>query len=94
MRGGHYDNLFVHFLPVGLWYDNAMISRAQPDLSVMKISAEAVRWSQRRYEASDWSQAWRSYLAFKENEKFYSLGLGQKLRWDEEPEPETFVHIQ
>ena len=42
LRGVHYDNLFVHFMPAGLWYDNAMFNTAQP-LSVMKISAEAVR---------------------------------------------------
>ena len=42
LRGSHYDNLFVHFLPEGLWYDNSLIST---DLPVMKISAEAVRQS-------------------------------------------------
>ena len=51
------------------------------------------RLSQRRYGATDWSQAWRNYLAFKENENFQRLGLGQNLNWDDEPEPETFVHV-
>ena len=45
MRGVNYDNLFVHFLPTGLWYENTLISTAHPDLPVMKISAEAVRQS-------------------------------------------------
>ena len=62
----------------------------------MKISAEAVRWSQRRHGPTDWSNAWNSFLSFKENERFQRLGIGQRLwnGWDDEPEPETFVHIE
>ena len=42
LRGHHYDNVFVHFKPQGLWY-----VRMKPDDPRTKISAEAVRESQR-----------------------------------------------
>merc|ERR1712045_287046 len=92
LRGQYYDNLFVHFMPKGLWYDSEVNGAEDP---VMKISAEAVRWSQRRQGPTDWSKAWRSFLSFKENEHFQRLGIGQKLDWDDdEPEPEKFVHTE
>ena len=47
LRGSFYDNIFIHYQPKGLWYT----SNIQPDDPVSKISAEAVRWSQRNIEA-------------------------------------------
>ena len=92
LRGRYYDNIFCHFMPRGLWYPQDILSPEDP---VMKISAEAVRWSQRRYGPTDWSKAWRSFVLFKENEKLSSLGLAHK--FDQDPEDEVhekFVHIQ
>ena len=43
LRGHHYDNVFVHFKPQGLWY-----KRMRPNDPSTRISAEAVRQSQRR----------------------------------------------
>ena len=43
LRGQHYDNVFVHFKPRGVWY-----RRMSPDDPSTRISAESVRESQRR----------------------------------------------
>ena len=93
LRGRHYDNIFIHYMPKGLWYRHDMSGSEDP---VSKISAEAVRWSQRGYRQTDWSKAWTSFVSFLESKKLEQLGLLHKFNRDHDDEPELtkFVHIE
>ena len=59
------------------------------------ISAEAVRWSQRRLEATDWVRAWERFLAHEADTGLRSWGLGHTLSAleDTEEEEAEFVHL-
>ena len=85
----------IKWFKTSVYAKNCFVTKEStiPTSSLISSADSAIRLSQRRYKASDWSEAWRRYLGFTENEKFERLGLGQKLQWDEEPEEETFVHI-
>ena len=93
LRGRHYDNIFIHYMPKGLWYRHDMSGSEEP---VSKISAEAVRWSQRGYRQTDWSKAWTTFVSFLESKKLEQLGLFHKFNRDHDDEPDLtkFVHIE
>ena len=95
LRGHHYDNVFIHYQPRGLWYQHNIL----PDDPVMKISAEAVRWSQRRMVTTDWDQAWSHFLLHQTDRELKSFGFGDALRsapdnLEDEEDFEEFVHIR
>ena len=93
LRGSYYDNLFLHYAPRGLWY----AADPGPDAAVAPLSAEAVRWSQRRMGRTDWGRAWETFLTQHTNTLLRSqFGLGDTLTSvveDEEEDSEHFKHI-
>ena len=70
----------------------------QPDEAVAMISAEAVRLSQRRLEATDWARAWERFLGHKADTDIRTWGLGDTLtalemETDTEESFTNFVHL-
>ena len=59
--------------------DTFLLRELQPDDAVTMISAEAVRLSQRRLEATDWARAWERFLGHKADTDIRSWGLGDTL---------------
>lgn len=60
------------------------------------ISAEAVRLSQRRLEATDWARAWERFLGHKADTDIRAWGLGDTLtalETDETEQITEFVHL-
>ena len=94
LRGKFYDNVFIHYKPKGLWYR----SHFEPDDPVMKISAEAVRWSQRRMGETNWDNAWTNFLRFEMDKNLRSFGFGDALTssddYDDFLEEPEFSHIK
>ena len=89
LRGSFYDNVFIHYKPRGLWYERQVL----PDHPQLKISSEAVRWSQRHMKTTDWSQSWRNFLMTEMNKDLRSLGYDNVLTTDDEGPDDVFVHI-
>ena len=62
----------------------------------MKISEEAVRWSQRNMKNTDWSKVWEKFDKFDSTKQIRSLGLDTKqisLGSNEDEEPIDFRHL-
>ena len=62
----------------------------------MKVSEEAVRWSQRNMKKTDWSRAWGNFAKFESTKQISSLGLDTKqipLGSDEDEEAIEFCHL-
>ena len=76
-----------------------LLRELQPDEAVTMISAEAVRLSQRRLEATDWARAWESFLGHKADTDLRTWGLGDTLtvltamETDETESLTDFVHL-
>ena len=76
-----------------------MLRELQPDEAVTMISAEAVRLSQRRLEATDWARAWERFLGHKADTDLRTWGLGDTLtvltamETDETEGLTDFVHL-
>ena len=93
LRGNFYDNVFIHYKPKGLWYQGHF----EPNDPVMKISAEAVRWSQRKMIDTNWENSWTNFLRFEMDKNLRSFGFGDSLtssdEYDEFLEEPQFSHI-
>jgi hypothetical protein len=61
-KGSYFDNMFIHYMLRGLWYDEDLLMRG----TAMMISEEAVRWSQRNMKQTNWSRAWENYDQFSQ----------------------------
>ena len=86
------EQLFFCLLKL-LW--SLLVRDLQPDDAVVLISAEAVRLSQRRLEATDWARAWERFLGHKADTDIRTWGLGDTLTaldTDEESHTE-FIHL-
>ena len=94
LRGNFYDNVFIHYKPKGLWYKGHF----EPDDPVIKISAEAVRWSQRRMRDTNWDNAWTNFLRFEMDKNLRSFGFGDTLsssdEYDDFLKEAQFSHIK
>jgi len=91
-KGSFYDNMFIHYMPRGLWYDEEMVL----GMRAMKISEDAVRWSQRNMKQTNWSLAWDKYDLYESNKQLKNVvGLTNKVKLaaDDEEETVRFQHI-
>ena len=91
-KGSYFDNMFIHYMPKGLWYEEDQVLGG----TAMKISEEAVRWSQRNMKQTNWSRAWDTFDLYETNKKVRGLGLDSKqvkLGPEEREETEEFQHI-
>ena len=91
-KGSFYDNMFIHYMPRGLWYDEEKVL----DMRAMKISEDAVRWSQRNMKQTNWSLAWDKYDLYESNKQLKNMvGFTNqvKLAADDEEETVRFQHI-
>lgn len=92
LKGSYYDNIFIHYKPVGAWYkvDGSAV------LDNEKISLERVQQSQLNYPATNWSTAWSSYLDFSTNKDLlpYFRNSGQGLFAGSDHAGEISKHIQ
>ena len=79
-------------MPRGLSYDEEQVMQG----TAMKISEEAVRWSQRNMKKTDWSRAWDKFDQFESTKQIKHLGLDSKqisLGSDEDEETIEFCHL-
>jgi len=94
-KGSYFDNMFIHYMPRGLWYEEDQVMRG----TAFKISEEAVRWSQRNMKPTNWSRAWESYDKFEASKEIRSIGLNNKQvilgsdSSDEDEEIINFTHL-
>ena len=90
-KGKYFDNMFIHYKPKGLWYKEEEVMMR----SSMKISKEALIWSQRNLKDTNWQLAWDHYEKYESNKQFDNFGAAtQGVRFgDGEDEKVEFRHI-